>query len=78
MIAPFYSHPGIDVFPTASNHAYGEGPNDVFLVPHCTGSEIRLKDCNYETYPSNCTHDFDAGVVFWPGMYVESPFIYNT
>jgi hypothetical protein len=56
----------IDVFTLVSSHGYGEGPNEVFLQLYCTGSERRTNECSHSTYPSTCSHEFDAGVVFWP------------
>ena len=61
------SFAGVDIFTTVSSHGYGEGPNEVFLYLNCTGSERRINECSYTSYPSGCSHANDAGVVFWPG-----------
>ena len=60
---------GIDIYTEVANHSYGEGPNAVYLQPHCNGSEQRLDECSYDTYPSDCYHSQDAGVVYWPGLF---------
>ena len=67
MISPpsFSPSPSLDI-EVFYDAYYGEGPNQVYLEPHCNGSETSLSDCDYNTPPNSCTHENDAAIVCTP------------
>lgn len=53
---------------------FGQGSGTIYMKGvTCTGSELRLIDCDYNTHTSDCYHDDDAAIRCVPCKFI----VYN-